>query len=387
MRDTVAGTDAATWRDPALRDELIGALEYQADVLGLLGAYRAMFLQQMRWHDTLDPAAHAAWAEARDEYVTLADAHLETYTGDLDHPAWNLDGRPARRRPCRPRRGHGVDRPRPARARPRLARHRHGRLAHAPGAQARGRRGARAWLASTRPWRARESTLGLLPLDRWLLSSCPAALLVATRAVQTSFLSWTHLALVLGAWLVFVLVVPLFLRRRSPWPVIAAVGGVVVLRCIVTLTPVVHRSGRLLVRVLDRSRAAHALHLDRVRAVRVGLRRGRLGAVDPARPPPRDRRRAHRRRRGLAVPAAVVAVIGLEPVLSAWNDQMGLLPWGLARILGLTTYLEIPADTAWWAAAFGAVVCAVGLLLAVPWEGAAPSRGRGRIAASRPLPG
>ena len=47
--------------------------------------------------------------------------------------------------------------------------------------------------------------------------------------------SWTHLAVVLGAWLVFVLVVRLLVGRRSPWPVIAAVGGVVVLRCIVTL--------------------------------------------------------------------------------------------------------------------------------------------------------
>ena len=84
---------------------------------------------------------------------------------------------------------------------------------------------------------------------------------------------------------------------------------------------------------------------------------------------------------GLAVPATVVAVLGLETVLSAWNDQMGLLPWGLARILGLTTYLEIPADTAWWAAAFGAVICAAGVLLAVPWvsrsaEGAVSGRSR-----------
>jgi hypothetical protein len=41
------------------------------------------------------------------------------------------------------------------------------------------------------------------------------------------------------------------------------------------------------------------------------------------------------------------------------------LPWGLARILGITTYLEIPDATAWWAAAFGAALLAVGLLLAL----------------------
>lgn len=60
------------------------------------------------------------------------------------------------------------------------------------------------------------------------------------------------------------------------------------------------------------------------------------------------------------------AFVGLEQALTAWNDQLGLLPWGLARILGITTYLEIPGDTAWYAAAFGAVLLVAGLALAVP---------------------
>jgi len=370
MRDTVAATDAATWRDSALRDELIGALDYQVDVLELLGAYRAMFLQQMRWHDTLDPAAHAAWAEARDEYVALADAHVATYTGDLAHPAWNLEA--ARL---------GVERADRDEAMAWTARAllilalgwivigmfaARTRLVRRPGAAA-----ARStWLASTRPWRARESTLGLLPLDRWMLLLVPGALLVATRAVQTSFLSWTHLVIVLGAWLVFVATIDLIQRRRSPWPVIAAVGGAVVLRCIVTLTalsftgpggywfafwtdPVrrtiyISIAFALFIWVFVAAGWALSTQLGHRRATGVLL--AAVGA-------------------GLALPASVVAILGLETVLSTWNDQLGLLPWGLARILGLTTYLEIPADTAWWAAAFGAVVCAVGVLLAIPRGG------------------
>ena len=66
---------------------------------------------------------------------------------------------------------------------------------------------------------------------------------------------------------------------------------------------------------------------------------------------------------GLAVPRCSSRSIGLERALTVWNDQMGLLPWGLARILGITTYLEIPADTAWWAAAVGAVLLVIGLLV------------------------
>lgn len=380
MRDDVAATDASTWRDPELRDAFLGTLDYQADVLRLLAAYREMFLQQMRWHDTLDPAAHTAWEQARDEYVALADAHVETYTGDLDHPAWNLEAADL-----------SVQRADRDEAMAWIARimlvlavawlvigmiATRTRLVRRPGAAA-----ARVtWLASTRPWRAQESTLGLLPLDRWLLLIVPGALLVGTRAVQTSFLSWTHLLVVLGAWVIFVLAMDLFLRKRSPWPVIAAVGGVVVLRCILLLAALsfsgpggywfafwtdptrraiyITIAFALFVWVFVAAGWALSTQLGRRRATGVVLTA--IGA-------------------GLSIPATVVAIIGLEPALSAWNDQMGLLPWGLARILGLTTYLEIPSDTAWWAAAFGAVILVIGLLLAVPW-------GRGKRAGAASVP-
>ena len=43
---------------------------------------------------------------------------------------------------------------------------------------------------------------------------------------------------------------------------------------------------------------------------------------------------------------------------------MALLPWGLSRILGITVYLDIPADSAWWAALVGVVVAGLGAVLA-----------------------
>jgi hypothetical protein len=239
------------------------------------------------------------------------------------------------------------------------------RLVAKPGAAA-----ARAtWIASARPWRARESTLGMLELDRWLLLIVPAALLVATRAVQTSFLSWTHLAVIIGAWVVFALVVRLFVWQRSPWPVIAAVGGVVVLRCIVTLfalsftgpggywfafwtdpvlrTVYIAVAFALFVWVFVAAGWALAAQVRARRAT--GFVLAAVGA-------------------GLLVPAVVVGAVGLETALSLWNDEMGLLPWGLARILGLTPYLEIPDATPWAAAAFGATLVVVGTLLALPWR-------------------
>ena len=54
---------------------------------------------------------------------------------------------------------------------------------------------------------------------------------------------------------------------------------------------------------------------------------------------------------------------------------MGLLPWGLSRILGITVYLEIPLDTPWFAAAFGAV-----LSWSARAASASPSRAAARLA-------
>ncbi len=73
-----------------MRDAFLGTMDYEVDVLRLLAAYRAMILHQAQWHDTLSPDAYAAWEADRDEFEALAAAHLETYTGDIDYPAYNL---------------------------------------------------------------------------------------------------------------------------------------------------------------------------------------------------------------------------------------------------------------------------------------------------------
>jgi TRAP-type C4-dicarboxylate transport system permease small subunit len=70
----------------------------------------------------------------------------------------------------------------------------------------------------------------------------------------------------------------------------------------------------------------------------------------------------------LAVFGAFIGTVGLEAALTTWNDEMALLPWGLSRILGITVYLDIPADTAWVAAAAGVVLVVIGMLLALPWR-------------------
>ncbi|NYE19201.1 hypothetical protein [Microbacterium immunditiarum] len=366
MRDDIEQTDATTWRDPELRGAFLDTIDYEIDTLGMLGAYREMFLAKGEWHDTGSSEAYHRWQNARDDYVARADAHVEAYEGDVDHPAWNLTAAQL-----------GIDRADRdllvawgARillvlalawliigmlsARTRLVRR--------PGAAA----ARAAWIASTRPWRARESTLGMLELDRWLLLIIPGGLLVATRALQTSLLSWTHLAIVFGAWLVFLLVVRVCVGSRSPYPAIAAVGGVVVIRCILTLfalsftgpggywfafwtepiARVVYIALAFALFVWAFIAAGWAISMQ------VGARRATgfvVAGVGAA----------------LAVTSFAVAIVGLERALTVWNDEMGLLPWGMARILGITTFLEIPESTPWWAAAVGAVVLGVGVVLSL----------------------
>jgi hypothetical protein len=365
MREIVEGASSLGWRDGA-RQQLLDSLDYEASTLELLNAYRAMFLYQAEWHDTGSADAFTRWQTARDAFASASAEHLERYTGDVEHPAWNLTAAEL-----------GVEHADRDLAMAWIARallaltlawlligifSARTRLVRRPGAAA-----ARAtWIASTRPWRAQESTLGLDDLDKALIVLVPGALLVGTRAVQTSFLAPAQLAITLGAWAVFVALLLLLVRGRTAWAALSAIGGVIVLRAVLLLfalaftgpggywfgfwtDPVrrtVYISLAFAAFLWTFVAAGWAL------AARLGARRATgvvLAAVGA----------------GLAVPAAIIGVIGLEQALTVWNDQLGLLPWGLARILGITTYLEIPDATAWWAAAFGAVLLAVGLLLAL----------------------
>ena len=234
MRTLVAGTDAATWRDPAMRQAFLGTLDYEVDTLGLLAEYRELVLRQGQWHATGSSQAREQWSAALERYRTLAASHLDRYQGDVDHPAYNLTAAEL---------GIGRSERDPAMAW--LAR---GLLALALGWLVAGavlafrRRGqaprsaaAAHWVAATRPWRAAEVGPGMPRAQRALLVAVPGALLLATRAVQTSFLAPVHLLVVLGAWLVLLGVGWALLRGRVPWGVVAAAGGVLVARCALAL--------------------------------------------------------------------------------------------------------------------------------------------------------
>lgn len=230
------------------------------------------------------------------------------------------------------------------------------RLVRRPGAAA-----ARAsWIASTRPWRARESTLGMLPLDRWLMILVPGALLAATRVVQTSFLGWTHLATAVGGWLVFAGVVRIGVGRRSPWPVIAAVGGVIVMRCVHTLVSLSIAGPGAYWRTLWTQPAVRGVYL----ALAVALMLWVFVAAGWALSAQLGARRATGAvlaavGAGVTMLAAVLAAGGPEQAAAAWFDELGL-----AHPPGAGAGLELPGGVVAGAAACGIAAVVAGIVLA-----------------------
>jgi len=243
-------------------------------------------------------------------------------------------------------------------------------LVRRPGAAA-----ARAtWIGSTRPWRARESTLGMLELDRWLLLIIPVGLLVGTRVVQTSFTSWSQVAIVIGAWAVFSAVVRLFVWERSPWPVIAAVGGVVMIHCILTLIPLSFTGPAGYWLMIWTEPVLRTLYIAAgfalfawifiaggwALAAQLGARRATgaiLAGVGAA----------------MLIPALIIGLLGVDTILALANDETGLLPWGPAEMLGVTASVDIPTAAPWYAVGVGAVLTLVGVLMGVPGRRAAAS--------------
>jgi hypothetical protein len=363
MRDLVAGTDPATWRDPVLRKRFTDTLDYQADLFGTLAAYRTTVLRYAQWLDTGSAAARDAWQATAGEYTAARTGHVRRYGNDLDLPAYNftaadigltLAGRDAamawlarillvavvllllwgsglRRLPAPP---------------------------HALRAL---------WTGATRPWRL--ARLGGEPsrVDRVLVWAVPAAAVVASRLALTSFAAPAHLVPTLGAWLLFAIAARL-LVRGDPYVLYAAIGGLALLRTVLVTVALFSRgpggywfafwteptTRAVYVTVAFAAFLALFVTVHSVLRTAYGLNRRRAaGRVLFAAGVP------------LAVLGGLVGLLGLEYAMTVWNDQLALLPWGLSRILGITVYLEIPAALPRYVAAAGGALIVAGAALTV----------------------
>ena len=359
MQGIVGDTNPATWSSPEMYDAFTGTLDYEVNLLETLGSYRTMVLRHAEWLDTGSESSYAAWERARDAFVVAAADHEAQYAGDLDYPAYNLTAA-------------NIGLERAERDLPMAWAARILLLLSiallAVGVFVRRARMPRALvIAATQPWRATSVTDGLTRLDKTLLVALPAIALLLSRGIYTWLDAPAHVIVTSAAWVVLAGVLALVVRRRNPWPVIAAAGGAIMLR-VILLTAVLSPRGpggywfgfwtnpdqrfayitiafALFMWVLVAAAWALAAQLGGRRASAALL--ASAGTV-------------------LVVVGSLIGAIGLEAALTIWNDQMALLPWGLSRILGLTVYLEIPADTVWYAVGFGALLLVAAAATGLP---------------------
>jgi len=353
MHDLVSGTDPASWSDPGLRDRFVAALAYQSDLFEVLAHYRAMVLRHAQWLDTGESAARNAWSTARADFVRAADRHEARYAGDLDLPAYNLTAARI-----------GVERA--DRDLPMAWAARGALLAvvawMAWGVRRRGSTARAHLISAVAPWRAGQ----FVPASRTgraALVLVPAAALVVSRAVFTWFAAPAHLVPVLGAWAAFVAVVMIAVPRAARLPVIATVGGVALLRTALLLAVLSNRGPGhywLMMWTEPTQRSVYIIVAFALFAWTL------VAAAWAAAPLVGGRRAAGSVVLGVGIAmlllGGLIAVIGLEDAISAWNDQLAVLPWGLARILGITVYLGIPSSTPLWIAGAGGLVALLGLV-------------------------
>ncbi|MBV1849394.1 hypothetical protein [Catellatospora tritici] len=358
MRDLVAATDPATWRDPDLRKRFTQTLDYQVNLFETLGAYRTAVLRHTQWLDTGDQAAYDAWRQAETTYRAARELHKGRYSGNVDLPAYNFTAADL-----------GAQRADRDPAMAWLARILLALIALVALWGIRGGGAARAlWLGATRPWRLADLPTPESRLDRVLVWLIPTLVLVASRATLTWFAAPAHLLVTLGGWLLFALVVRLIVGRRDPFHAWAVIGGVALLRSVILLAALATRGpGRywfnfwtdpaLRTAYITVAFAAFGwlfVATALVLRTRYGLLRRRavgtaLAAAGTA----------------LAALSAMVAAIGLERALTIWNDQLALLPWGLSRILGITVYLGIPTELPVAAMIVGLVLLGAGAVVSV----------------------
>lgn len=362
MRDLVAVTDPATWRDPKLRTSFTNTLDYQVNLFETLGAYRTMVLRHAQWLDTGAQAAYDGWRQAEIEYRGARDVHLQRYGGDLDLPAYNFTAADL-----------GAER---ADRDPLMAWAARGLLAlilvvFLLGLRGRGRggRAARALLlGAVRPWRVARLESPPSRLDRVLVWLVPAVVLVASRAVYTWFAAPAHLLVTLGGWLLFAAVARLVVGRRDPFHLWAVIGGVALLRSVLLLAALAGRGPGKYWFAFWTSPTQRSVYVTVAFAAFCWLFVATAVVL-------RDRYGLLRRRAvGLTLAAmgvplgligGLIAAVGLERALTVWNDQMALLPWGLSRIMGLTVHLGIPGDLPAYVAFAGLALTTGGLLLSI----------------------
>ena len=194
----------------------------------------------------------------------------------------------------------------------------------------------------------------------------PAVLLILSRGSFSGWLSWTYLLATVGSIALFVLTARVLIRGHNPFALYAGAGAALLWKTLLLSLVVLLRGPlsywyRFWTDEQFRNiyvPVSFALFLWLFWVTYVVMRTaygcGRLRATG-------------RVLVAVAVPMLALGGLmfwsGLESALTAFNNQMALLPLGLSKILGITVHLGIPTEIPLYLMVFAAVLGGIGLLL------------------------
>jgi hypothetical protein len=364
MRHLVQETDPATYFDSALHDRYLASLDYAENLFEVLAWWRQTSLRYYQWLDTGDKAVRDQWSSSLETFERLKAEHVRRYQGDRSFPPYNffavdVSNTLARRSTTMT----AIARLLLVLSVVTLFAGRSSIQRFLPeGPFKAGLRSC--FLGAFTPWQLRQEEnqprYGWVGIAGWVIF-----LIVATRFVYASFLAWIYVAFTLLALFFFAVVLLLIHRRQSPRSLFFALGGPVLLQTILLLAVISIRGpGYLWMRfwtstdfrlVFITLTVVTSLWLlfsliAAMRSVRAHGYLNTLGSLLVAYGMPT-----------LEI-GLVVHLLGLDPVLTAFNDQMAILPMGLSRILGITTHFDIPKTLALYGAIFGGLLTLLGVL-------------------------
>ncbi|WP_425309673.1 hypothetical protein AADG42_13200 [Ammonicoccus fulvus] len=353
MRAALAEVDRGAFFDPGEYDLLAQSLDYEVDVLRTLQTYRVLFLRYYEWLDTGTAESEQAWREALPAYHAAVAAHEARWTGNLDFPPFNFFA--ADIGMAHVERGDwvrwvswGV-----------MALALLGLLT-VPGLRA----------GAFTPWRVRRAVGSAGLWHRLAVLGIPAAVAVGGQVAFSGALSPAYLLVSLGSLGLFAAatggLLGVLRPGADPLSLWSAVGGAWLPGAALFAWAVAQRGpGGYWFRFWTDEPVREAYF-----TVAFALFVHWLGAVATTLVSAyglKPRQGAGAVLVGLGTPVAFVgallAGIGLERGLTTINDQMGILPLGLSRILGLTVHLGIPKALPGWLLGIGGGLAVGGALL------------------------
>lgn len=349
MLRQVRGTPASSWNDEASHAAAVETLQYEVSLLEMLSWFRSTALHHAAWVRTGEETHADAADSARERYRTARDAHLEAYGERVDLPAYNTVaadaamGRQER------------DGPIATIASVLLGLVIGWLLLGAVAAATGHRAGVLAlarwhWSGLIRPWAVRPDRSALA------IGIVPAFVAIVTEAAWGWGQAPVHGTVVAGCWAVGLSILALLTSRRSRRRWASALGGVSLVHSALVLYALsAHGPSGYWAAAWtdDRARTAYLI------ATTVLAGWALTGVAMAAR---------HRGAVLVSLGGVVVALggalvmTGLDPALRTWSDELGVLPWTLARTLGISTHLGIPSWAVWVPLVLGGLLFVAGLL-------------------------